>query len=262
MYVFIFFIVLGLLTYTTNKKNEVSSSPDFLKWSKKDITIIGSTFAASILLQILDGIFLPKLFVLVYLVFSVLALLFVNKSREQYIANYKKQIEQITDSLTSVLAVKKKDDEPIDYDNLPFEIEKQDDDKVNKIVVMMNKPNKFVDGNLINVVYSLKRYFPYYDWNYECDFPKQQCVFKGQRLPPDVAKWPGSDLRKSWFVPVGVSGDAEVGIKYKSKDFGFSEYRFPDGRRADVCDLPHAPQVLCCGATGGGKAIYINQELW
>lgn len=258
MYIFIFLVVLGMTTFITNKQNEVESNYEFLKWSSKDILIISATAGVALLLQILDGIFLPKFFMLVYLIGSVISLVLVNKFREQYIQEYKKQLGQIIEAMGGLFKIK---DEEINYNDLPFKIEK-DGDLVNKIIVQMKDPQKFNDGNCTNAVYSLKRYFPYYDWQYTTDFPKQECVFEGQKLPPDVAKWPGDDLRRSPFIPLGLSGDGEVGWALTSKGYGESSYVFEDGSVAGTAKLPSAPQALVVGSTGGGKSIWVDQEVW
>lgn len=257
MYVFMFFVVLGVITYITNRSNEVESSQEFLRWSQKDIIIIGLTFLLSILMQILDAIFLPWFFLFVYIVAATLSLLYVNKNREKTIIEYKKQIDQIVDSLANLCPAKE-----VEYNNLPFEIEK-DGDLISKIIVIMKEPSKFKDASCTNAVYSLKRYFPYFDWKYTCDFPKQECVFEGMKLPPDIAKWPGSDLRKSYYMPVGLSGEGEVAwsIKNTSKN-GNSMYEYDDGGRAGDVNLSSAPHLLVLGATGGGKAIWTDQEIW
>lgn len=255
MYIFIFLVVLGLTTLFTNKQNQVESNYEFLKWTKKDITIISITIGVAILFQALDKI-LPKFFLLVYLIGALIALVLVNKFREQYIQEYKQQLGYIIESITSLCTVKE-----IDYNDLPFKIEK-DGDLINKITVQMKSPSKFNDGNCTNTVYSLKRYFPYYDWKYTCDFPKQECVFEGQKLPPAVAKWPGDDLRKSNFIPLGVSGDGEVGWPLTKKNYGESSYVFEDGSRAGTAKMPSAPQTLVVGSTGGGKSVWVDQEMW
>lgn len=258
MYILVFILVLGITTYVTNRQNDVESNNEFLKWTKRDILIISATLGVAVIMQILDKIFLPKIFILVYLVGSIISLMLVNKLRETYIQEYKAQLNQIIESMNKLVPIKESE---IDYNNLPFSIEK-DGTLVNKIVVTMKEPSKFNDGNCTNAVYTLKRYFPYYDWQYTNDFPKQQCIFEGQKLPPKIAKWPGSDIRKTGFIPLGLSGNGEVGWALTSKDYGESNFIFDDGNRAGTVALPSAPQCLTVGSTGGGKAVWIGQEIW
>lgn len=255
MYIFSFFIVLGAVTYFTNKQNDVESNYEFLKWDRKEIIIISGTIGLAIVLQMLDFI-IPKIFILAYIVAAVIAILYVNKMREQYIQEYKQQISQVVEATDSLINVKE-----IDYNNIPFKIER-DGDLINKITVQIDKASRFNDGNCINAVYSLKKFFPYYDWQYTCDFPKQVCVFEGQKLPPGTALFPGSDLRKSTFIPLGVSGNGEVGWALSGGDYGDSEYVFEDGKKAGTVQLSYAPQALTLGATGGGKSVWVGQEIW
>lgn len=261
MYILIYFLVLGITTYLFDKKNEVETNDEFLKWTKKDILIMGISFLVSIILEILGSFFLPKFFLLIEIVALLLVFVYVNKNREKTIQEYKSQIEQIFDSISSVVKIKEK--EGIDYNDLPFKIEKEKD-KISQIDVIMKEPNKFNDGNCMNVVYSLKRYFPYCDWTYITDFPKQICSFVGQPLPPEIAKWVGSDLRSSGFIPLGVNGSGEVGMALsgKKKDWGLSSYIGEDGKRIEANEVPTVPQYLCIGSTGGGKAIWTEQEIW
>lgn len=71
---------------------------------------------------------------------------------------YKKQIEQIYDSIDPLTPR----DEEVQYNDLPFRIEKEGT-KINEIIVDHQNPSKHNDTNCTNVVYSLKNYFPYYD---------------------------------------------------------------------------------------------------
>lgn len=255
MYVLVFFIALGIVTYITNKSNEVESSYEFLRWEKRDLLVIGILFLLSCVLQILDFI-VPKIFILIYLVGSVLALVYVNKNREKSIQEYKKQVNDIFESVSKLVKAKE-----IDYNELPFKIEK-DGDRINKITVTMEEPSKFNDGACTNAVYSLNRYFPYYEWQFDIRYQEQQTIFYGQKLPPTIARWPGSDLRGSRFIPLGVNGDSEVGINLGEKNPGGSLFVFEDGNVAKTSALPSAPQFLVIGSTGGGKSIYVDQELW
>ena len=258
MYILVFFLVLGMTTYMTNKTNDTESNSEFLHWSKKDILIIASTFGIGVLFECLK--FIPIFFLAVYFVGTLIALVYVNKSREQYIIQYKKQIEQISESVAKLTNIKE-----LDFNDLPFDIFKSGD-KINKIVVHMKEPGKFNDGNCSNAVYSLKRYFPYFDWKYSNDFPKQICTFEGMPLPPSIAMWPGSDTRSSGSFPFGLAGSGEVLWNVgKDKNMGWSEYVYEDGTRAGTNEEiagTSAPQMMVIGSTGGGKSIWVDQEIW
>lgn len=120
---------------------------------------------------------------LVYAFVATVGLVYANKNRERTIQEYQKQLEQVYDSIAPL---NNKDAEEIDYNNLPFKIKKEGD-KINEIEVTHINPKKHTDPNCTNVVYSLKNYFPYYDWQYTIDYPKQITTFSGQKLPPEMA---------------------------------------------------------------------------
>ncbi|MBQ2174240.1 MAG: hypothetical protein II453_03900, partial [Alphaproteobacteria bacterium] len=64
------------------------------------------------------------------------------------------------------------------------------------------------------------------------------------------------------FIPIGLSGMGEVGWVINSyKNPGKSNYVYEDGKSANTVDSPSAPQALVVGSTGGGKAIYVEQEV-
>lgn len=255
MYIIVFLGCLGAATYFTNKSNEVESNYDFLTWTKKDMAIIGGTFALGCLLQAFDGI-VTKLALIGYAVLSLLAMVYVNKCREERIKDYKEQVSKIFEAVAKLTKEKE-----IDYNNLPFKVSKSSS-KIDRIEMEAKEASRFSDANCTSVVYSLDRYFPYYKWTYNIDLQAQTAEFYGQKLPPDVAKWPGSDLRGSRYVPLGVNGDSEVGLDFGEREIGASMFTFDDGTKAGACKLPSAPHALCVGSTGGGKAIWVGQEIW
>lgn len=260
MFVIIFILALGIITQLISKKNEVEGLEEMLDWSNQDKIILAVLFGLSIVLQIIDSYFgLNFIFYIVFLFICVFSVFYVNKHREEWILEYKKQVEQIIDSLGKLVKV---DTENIDYTDLPFKINKNGAGKINELVVDMKEPKKFKDDVLIQTVYSLNNYFPYFDWDYVTDFQGQKVTFSGNKLPPDTAAWKGSDYRPPEFLPLGLSGNGEVGLNLGVKNWGESSYVFKDGERAGTVKLPSAPQVLVVGSTGGGKDIWVDQELW
>lgn len=245
MYVLIYLIVLGVSTYLTNKTNEVESSDEFLQWSKQDIATIGGVLALGIILEAI-GKTLPIVLLGVYFVVCMLAFVAVNKSREKTIQQFKEHVNQIYEATAKLTNIKKED---LSYSDLPFKLE-QEDGRISQIIVKMTEPSKFTDGNCINAVYSLNRFFPYCSWKYVVDFPKQECYFIGQKLPPEIANWPGDNLRGSVYIPLGVAGDGEVGwpLANSKKKWGESSFVFDDGEKAGTVDLPSAPQCLTVGS--------------
>lgn len=256
MYIVIYFVVLGITTFVINKINDVEPSDEFLKWNKRELIIIGILFLIAVVLQCID-VLLPMFCWAIFAFFATIVLVYANKNREQDMQEYKKQIEQIYDSIDPLTPR----DEEVRYNDLPFRIKKEDT-KINEIIVDHQNPSKHNDTNCTNVVYSLKNYFPYYDWQYSIDHPKQITTFIGQKLPPQIALWNGSDWRNSDFIPVGLGGAGEVGLKLANKEPGQSSYVYEDGKIPGTVDLPSAPQYLVVGSTGGGKAIDVDQHLW
>lgn len=258
MYLVIFFIVFGLLTVYTDKKNEIEANDEFLYWTKKDACIIGAFLALSVVLTALPLPFALSLILgAAYMIALSVTALYVNKNREEYIQSYKQQLDQIISAISPLQKINE-----VDYSDLPFAITR-DGSKINTITLKMEKPEAFSkEERLTNIVNTFNNCFPYYEWQYSCDFQKQVCIFEGKRLPPDIARWAGSNLRPGSFIPIGLSGNGEVGIRLDNTDEGQSSYLYEDGVRADTLRLPTAPQHLVAGKTGNGKAIWVGQELW
>lgn len=257
MFVIIYILTLGIVTQIISKKNNVEgTSEEMLQWSNQDKIILISLFGISIVLQVLAAyIELNIIFYLIYLFICIFAIFYVNKHREEWILEYQKQVDQIIDSLEKLIKVDKED---INYSELPFIINKTGSGKINKIVVDIKEPNKFKDATLIQVVYSLNNFFPYFDWDYSVDFQEQKLTLTGNKLPPDIAPWKGSDYRPPEFLALGLSGSGEVGLNIGVKDWGESEYIFEDGERAGTVKLPSSPQILTLGSTGGGKSVTLR----
>lgn len=260
MYILLYFLILGLVTYIINKTNNVDSSDEFLKWERQDLLIIGGGFLVALILQIIDLFMpIPILVMPIFALALVILIFYVNKNREKHIQEYKKQIEQIFEACSNLITAKE-----IDYNELPFKIVKDEKvkDQIAEIHLTMENPNKFNDGNCTNVTFTLNRYFPYYQWKYETDFPSQITKFIGEPIPPMMAKWPGSDFRPPEYIPIGLGGGGEVGLDLGAKDFGESSYVDEDGVTPGRISIPRAPQYLAVGSTGGGKAVWIKQEIW
>jgi hypothetical protein len=191
-----------------------------------------------------------------YFVICFSVTLIVNKIREKQIKEEHEQIALIFESLSKILGKTKE----IDFNNLPFTYE-TNKDKINKIVIDMKDPDKFPDAVVTSSVFSLNKFFPYYQWISSVDFPKRECIFIGQQLPPDIAMWPGSDLRPAGWIPLGVAGNGEAGWNLSNPDdIGCSSY-IRDGKKVGTVKSSSAPQGLCVGSTGGGKSIWVEQEV-
>lgn len=257
MFVLIFFVVVALTQYITNKILKISDDNTVgYTYSKRDSLILVGLFAVSVILQFVNitenywficGIFALTVF-LIMIILATFKKVIVEKQREE--------LQQIFDVLQPVLP---KNTE-LDMNNPPFKLgyEKH---KVNKITIEIN-PNTFKETVAVNLCLSLNKYLPDYEWLNEFDFASRECSFVGAPLPPRVARYTGSWLRPTEFIPIGLSGMGEVGWVINSyKNPGKSNYVYEDGKSANTVDSPSAPQALVVGSTGGGKAIYVEQEV-
>lgn len=258
MYILVFCIVLGLVSFFTNKKNGVEASDEFLSWPKKAITILIATFGVACLCEILSNIFLPMLFIVFYALACVIAMVYVNKLREEDIQTRKQEIETVYEALSPILR-----GIPIDFDNLPVKL-KKDKNLVTSITVQITPEitERINDNTCAVAAYNLMKYFSYFDWIYDLRVAKHECEFVSQKLPPKVAYWVGDNQRSGNYIPLGLCGSDEIGWRLSSNYPGVSSYKFEDGTTPSTYNLPAAPMGLVVGATGSGKAIWTEQELF
>ena len=252
MYILIFFILVAITQYITNKILNISDDNTVgYTYSKRDSLIILLLLAIGILLQCIKlqgkvfwiscGIFAGSILITM-IVLATIKKVIIEKQREE--------LQQVFDVLTPVLP---KNIE-LDYNNPPFKLgyEKH---QINRITIEIN-PNTFKDTVAINLCLSLNKYLPNYEWVNEFDFASRECIFIGTPLPPRVAKYKGSWLRPAEFIPIGLSGLGEVSWHINSfKDAGRSNYVYEDGKLAKTVDTPSAPQALCVGSPLGLNTI-------
>lgn len=259
MYIIIFFIVFAVTQFTTNRilkvndENKISYS-----YSKRDGLIIFGLLVVGVLLQVfvkLQG----KAFLIVcgtYGLAILLTMVILATMKRAVVEKQKEEMKKIFDVLVPVLPKNAE----LDPNNPPFKLG-YDGNKVNRVTIEIN-PNTFKETVAVNLCLSFNKYLPDYEWVNEFDFAARECAFVGTPLPPHVARYPGSWLRPAEFIPIGLSGLGELSWTINSfKGEGRSLYEYEDGKKAKTVDSPSAPQALVVGGTGGGKAIYVEQEI-
>lgn len=269
MYILVFVVLVMLCQYLTNKILNISSdNRTSYEYSKRDTFILLGFLVVSIILQKV----MPrnKIFWIgcgVYAAVLLITMIILGTIKRIIVLKQREEIKSIFEVLEPVIPnefkVKNKDTgefEMKDINKTPFKLE-YEGTKVNRITIKIN-PNTFKETVAVNLCLSLNKYLPNYEWVNEFDFAARECAFVGTPLPPKVAKYKGSWLRPPEFIPIGLSGLGEVSWNLNSfKNEGRSCYVYEDGKVAKTVDTPSAPQALCVGSTGGGKSIYIKQEV-
>lgn len=250
-----------------NKMKSIDEgNSDSYAFGKKDSLLLLSFFLISFLLNTFvtyrkyDAIMVYALggyFLVVFLTTVI-----TNQLRINQIEKKREEIQEIYRIIGDQLKFPISKNGKIDYNNVPFEV-KAEGEELNKITVHITDDRNFRDSNVTYAVSSLNENFNYRSWVSQVDFPSRKCTFIGQKLPPDLAMYPGSDLRPWNWIPLGLGGNGELGwnLGAKDKDLGRSSFQYEDGVIAQNTKIPSAPQALTLGATGGGKAIWVDQEI-
>lgn len=253
MFIFIFFIVVALMQFSTNKILNISDDNSVgYSYSKRDALIMIGLFGLGLLLQfipindnniywIICGIY-AFIILLTMVILATFKKIIITKQREE--------LQQVFDVLEPVLP---KNTE-LDMNNPPFKLG-YEGTKINRITISIN-PNTFKETVAVNLCLSLNKYLPNYEWVNEFDFAARECAFVGTPLPPSIARYKGSWLRPTEFIPIGLSGLGEVSWNLNSiKNAGRSCYIYDDGKIAKTVDTPSAPQALCVGSPLGLNTI-------
>lgn len=256
-----FLIALLITIQATNIRNSSKGTEDNLVFTRGDSFIIFGCFLSACLIDLLS-----YLDIYLYIVGGCTALYFllfiiINAHREKIIKDRKDNIIQVYEACSDILG--KVNKEEIDFDNTPFQLEKDEKtDKINKIVFDTTHDGKFNDNTITLCQYSLNKFFPNFQWTSVVDYPKREVSFYGLPKPPDIADFPGSDYRPTGWIPLGVSGQGEIGWNLSGpKDIGTSSFLDKDNKVVGSVDLPSAPQALTVGSTGGGKSVWVEQEV-
>jgi len=265
MFTLAFIILLSIVTVVNNKQKEISDDNEAsFKFDDTSIAIISSCLGVGIILDISVKKYLKEYYFIIfggYMFISLILLSIANYLRITSIEKEREEIEQIFQILDSLIKTRGVD---IDFNNIPFTVEynKGNKKQIDKIIVTMENPERFTDNAITQAVYNLNKFLPYRQWVSEPDFPERVCTFIGNKLPPALANYPGSDLRPWNWIPLGLGGNGELGwnLGAKEEDMGKSMYVYSDtGLSADTVEVSKAPQCLTVGATGGGKSVWVNQ---
>lgn len=253
MFIFIFLIIIAVSQYLTNKILGISDDNSVgYSYSKRDSLIILGLFAVGLLFQLLPLKGHKIFWVLcgVYAFAILLTMVILATLKKIIITKQREELQQVFDVLEPVLP---KNTE-LDMNNPPFKLG-YEKNNINRITININ-PNTFKETVATNLCLSLNKYLPNYEWVNEFDFAARECAFVGTPLPPGVAKYQGSWLRPTEFIPIGLSGLGEVSWTINSiKNSGRSNYIYEDGKIAKTVDTPSAPQALAVGSPLGLDTI-------
>ena len=253
MYIIIFFVVLAIMQFTTNKILKLSNENKIsYSYSKRDGLIIFGFLVAGIIMQLVLKV-KGKTFLIVagiYALAIVFTMIILATMKKVIVEKQKDEMKKIFDVLGPVLPK----NEEFDLNNLPFKVS-YEGDKVNRVTIEIN-PNTFKETVAVNLCLSFNKYLPDYEWVNEFDFAARECAFVGTPLPPHVARYPGSWLRPTEFIPIGLTGLGELAWVINSfKGEGRSLYVYEDGKKAKTVDSPSAPQALVVGGPLGLNTI-------
>lgn len=265
MFVLSFVVLLSITTMLNNKKEDINEeNVNSFKFDKRGVVVILMCFLTGITLDFLvKKYFYEKFFITlgIYSFLCLSSLIIINQFRLMAIEKEKEEIKQIYEILDVLVMPKNRE---IDYNEVPFEIvyNKGNKNQIDRVVVNMENPEKFKDAVITQAVYNFNKFLPYREWVVDTDFPERTCTFIGNKLPPELAKFPGSDLRPWNWIPLGLGGNGEIGwnLGASKSNIGESLYIYEDTKmKAGTIDISKAPQALTVGSTGGGKSIVISE---
>lgn len=263
MIIFLFFMILLISVQITNKKNEAQNSAEVLDFGRKDSLFIIMFLALAIIINMVRG-YLPKynIVMVVYSGVFLMTMVILNKSREVKIKKKQQDIISVFEALSEIFG--RVDVSNIDFENIPFEIEYDSKTGIvsNIVIDMSIEGGRFNENSIISAQYDINKRMPQFQWLSNADFPKRKLEFKGLQKPPTIAMYPGSDYRPTGWIPLGLSGEGEIGWNLSNpEDKGSSSYILDNGAIPKTVKLPSAPQALTLGSTGGGKSIYTDQRI-
>lgn len=254
MYILTFILVFALSQFVTNKLLKVSDENSIsYTYSRRDGLIIFGFIVIGILLQVFAK-FTEKTFWIILAIYAFLILMtmiVLATMKKVIVEKQKEDMKKVFDVLAPALPKNAE----FDMNTLPFRLS-YDGTKINRITMDIINPTTFKEDLAINICLSLNKYLPDYEWVPEFDYASRECSFVGTPLPPHVAKYPGSWLRPSELIPIGLTGLGEIGWVINSyKNEGRSLYVYADGKRAKTVDSPSAPQALTVGGPLGLDTI-------
>lgn len=287
-------IAMSIFNYSLELEND---NPDAYELGRTGSLTILVFLLLSIILNIVMKFFTVIYFpsVVAFAIVYGLSLAIINAKRKEDLQRQRNEFDQIFEIIDPIYKV---DKNGIDYNNIPFDISRKggigkEKNHIIQIVLHLQDMKKATDGAIVQTVSNLNRFFPYRRWRGSSSFPDRTCTFIGDALPPEVANYPGAELRPWQYVPIGVGGKGEIGwnLGASNKEIGRSMYMyelenqppysgpvslsrydenseqsiedfFAGKQTADTVSTAKAPHCLCLGSTGGGKAIYVDQEIF
>ena len=255
MYILAFFIVFAVAQFITNKILNISNENTIsYSYSRRDGLIVFCFLLLGIALQVWGKFEDTKLFWIVcgsYAFFILMAMIILATIKKTIVERQKDDMKKVFDVLAPALP---KNTE-FDINSLPFRLS-YEGNQINRITMDIVNPTTFKEDLAITICLSLNKYLPSYEWVPEFDYASRECAFVGTPLPPHVARYPGSWLRPTEFIPIGLTGLGELGWVMNSfKGEGRSLYKYEDGKRAKTVDSPSAPQALVVGGPLGLDTI-------
>ena len=253
MFILAFFIVIAVSQFITNKILKVSDENTVsYSYTKKDGAVLFLFLAIAIGLQFvkISGQTFWSL-VGIYAVLLALTMCILAAIKKNIVEKQKDELQKVFDVLAPALPKNAE----LDPNNPPFKLS-YEKGNINRITMDILNPTTFKEDLAISICLSLNKYLPNYEWVPEFDFAARECAFVGTPLPPHVAKYPGSWLRPTEFIPIGLTGLGELGWVINSyKNDGRSLYVYDDGKTTKTVDSPSAPQALVVGGPLGLNTI-------
>ena len=276
MFILVFFLIMSLAQFITNKVIGIDDTlEDSYTYNKKDSLYIGILLLVGIILEVLTSLKTDVIvrllngatywiIVAVYAVTSLLLMVILSEGRKTEISKKRADLEQVYEILIPI--VDKGGKNGLDYNTPPFRLNYKYGD-IQKIEVDIDPVTfKGDDKTLVAVVSQLDTFLTTFKWTYDTSRTSERLLeFIGEDKPPQLARWPGSWLRNFRFMPTGISGRGEVGFTADDVPknlVGRSLFLNDNGEYIPQdTSLPKQPQALVCGATGGGKSVWVQNVI-
>lgn len=265
MFILAFIVILCILMMINNKvKHIASDNNDSYEFDRNSVFILLGLLLLGVSLNFVMKNFMNQYLIVlgIYCAVSSAGIIVANQLRIQKIEERRADIAEIYEILDKILKTKKED---IDYNNVPFKInyDKEDRKRIAAIEIVMENFNDFSDSKITDAVTRLNKHLSHSQWLHKEDKSERKCLFIGRKKPPLLAPFPGSDLRPWNWIPLGIGSNGEVGWNLSVKDdrtMGKSLFRFEDtGQVAGTTKVAKIPQSLTLGSTGGGKAVFVDE---
>lgn len=259
MYIIVYFVVLSLSQQFTNQSLGINNENRYsYSFGKEDGILLALGFIIGVVLTIFS--LFQWYLLLGYTVGLTIVCLIAMNTRKNRVLKIKEETQLIYDILQKFVDKKGKG---LDYNNPPFEL-KYKYGTINQIDVQVD-PANFDDKQFPIFLDQLNNFLPTYTWQYELKLEQRLVSFLGKDKPPTFAKWAGSWLQDFRFLPLGISGSGEVGIRLQnisSKKLNKSQFKDSNGDNVPIdTGMSYQPHTLICGTTGSGKSVTVNVSI-